>query len=55
MHNAWPHAEETAQERKPTNKDSELIKKLVLEYNDSIPSHVFNTEKERYWHWVALT
>ena len=37
MCNAWPHVEETTQERKLTNKDSEMIKILVLEYNDGIP------------------
>ena len=55
VYNAWPHVEDTAWERKLTNKDSELFKKLVLEYNDCIPCHVFNIKKERYWHWVAFT
>ena len=55
MYNTWPGAEEIAWEQELTNKDSEKIKKIVLEYNPDIPCHVFNIEKGRYRHWVALT
>ena len=55
MYNVWLNIIETALERKPTNTHSEQIKRLILEYNADVPCHVFNIEKERYNHWIALT
>ena len=55
MINAWPNVEEIAWAQNLKNKDSKEIKNRVLEYNPENPCCVFNIEKGRYWHWVALT
>ena len=55
MFNAWPGAEQVAWTLGLTNEDSEEIKRLVLDYDPDTPCHVFNIEKGRYRHWVALT
>ena len=55
MYTAWPGAEKVVWTRGLTNEDSEKIKRLVLYYDPDIPCHVFNIEKGRYRHWVALT
>ena len=45
MYIAWPNVEEVAQTNKQSKKDSELIKKLVLEHTGDLPCYVFTIEK----------